>query len=605
MSVAIEQSSINRASSLYSSLTIYALQNLRIFLSDSEHELDASNLSNDDDLHGVSDKSDTNPPNATSINRDLTCDITSTRSDTDALSQIGRSKAIKRKVDAGGVNPHNIVTSSLRVSSGSDPSMNDDERRTKSQRLTRGHGGRIVDYDMKHHPMDDFLRPGYSAKRRANVKQIPEVQSDNDEEMSDDNENEAPSKLVAQSESHRRRSSRNLYLSDQPIYSAKWHPLDEMLKDNASSEKSFEGCDRSKATCKSSESPSALDAGKNPITIKSDAEPDQDAAIISELEDIVPNSPGQRRSSRISSSKDGPRNYDMKYGGLIHLHFTFRLTAFPRYHVMDSVLRPKAAAKRMEARLLSTISSKSIGKSASSDRVHAQKPARSSPKPLTKRSVHHKSVLDGGDIPVAPTRSQLQNPYLNHISITWNDVPELDRRIYLLQKGAPLNSNTLPQDWTNETFKKILSDEGNTKLDELSSRDKIELMKNRYESVRLGLQKFFNSESEPANKTCWTLSKTEGFDVYEMKSGSRYWRHQKESVVEGTTISTSSKSTPATAKYFIANRNRNRKAIDGIRERHVQNGAVTLTSMQDVTEEGERPNKPRLELPQILGVDSE
>ena len=69
--------------------------------------------------------------------------------------------------------------------------MNDIERRRKSQRLTGGHGGRTVVYDMKHYPMDDFLRPGYSAKRRANVKQIPKLQSDNDEEMSDDNENEA------------------------------------------------------------------------------------------------------------------------------------------------------------------------------------------------------------------------------------------------------------------------------------------------------------------------------------------------------------------------------------------------------------------------------
>ena len=602
MSVVIEQSSFNRASSLYFLLIIYTIQNVRIVLSDSKHELDASNLFNDDDLHDVSDESDNGPPNATSINRDLTCDIIFTRSDT-ASSQIGRSKAIKRKADTRGVNPHDVVTSSLRVSSGSDPSMNDNERRRKSQRLTRGHGGRTVVYDMKHHPMDDFLRPGYSAKRRANVKQIPEVQSDNDEEMSDDNENEAPSKLVTQSDSQRRRSSRNLRLSDQPIYSAKWHPLDEMLKDNTSSEKSFEGCDRSKASCKSSESPSALNAEKNPITITSDAETDQDAAIISELEDIVPNSPGQRRSARISSSKDGPQNYDMKYYGLIHLHFTLRLTVFPRYHVMDSILRPKAAAKRMESRLLSTISSESISKSASSHRVHAQKPARSLPKPLTKRSVHHKSGLDRVDIPVAPARSWLQNPYLNHISIAWNNVQDLDRRIYLLQKGAPLNSNTLPQDWTNEIFKKILSDEGNTTLDEPSSRDNIEVLKNRYESVRLGLQNFFNSGSEPANKNCWILSKTEGFDVYEMKSGSRYWRHQKESVVEGTTISTSSRSTPAIAKYFTANPNR--KAIDDVRERHVQNGAIMLTRMQDVTEQGGRTHEPRLELSQILGVDSE
>lgn len=487
---------------------------------------------------------------------------------------------MKRKADTGGVNPHEIVTSSLRVSSGSDLSMNDDERRRKSHRLTRGHGGRMVDYDMKHHPMDDFLRPGYSAKRRAKVKQIPEVQSDNDEEMGDDNENETLSKLMTQSDSHRRRSSRNLHLNDQPIYSAKWHPLNKILKVNAS-EKIFEGWDRSKITQKS---PSALNAEEDSITSTSDAKPDQDAVIISELDDtIMPKSPGQRRSARISSSKDGLRNYDMKYGGLIHLQFTLTLTAFPRYHVMDSVLRPKAAAKRLESRLLSTISSNSITKSASSDRVHAQKRARSPPTPLTRHSVHHEYGLDGVDVPVAPARSQLQNPYLNHFSIKWNDVQGLDRRIYLLQKGAPLISNILPHDWTNETFTKILSDEGTPALDELSSRENIEVLKNRYESVRLGLQKFFDSESEPANKNGWILSKTEGFDVYEMKSGSRYWKHQKQSIVNGTTISTSSRSTSATAKYLLANRKR--EPMDDIRERQVQNEGITLISLQDVTED--------------------
>ena len=478
--------------------------------------------------------------------------------------------------------------------------MNDDERRRKSHRLTRGHGGRTVDYDMKHHPMDDFLRPGYSAKRRAKAKQIPEVQSGNDEEMGGDNENETLSKLMTQSDFHRRRSSRNLHLNDQPIYSAKWHPLDKILKDNASV-KIFEGWDRSKITQKS---PSALNAGENSMTSTSDAESDQDAAMIPELDDTnAPKSPGQRRSSRISSSKDGLRNYDMKYGGLIHLQFTLRLTAFPRYHVMDSVLRPKAAAKRLESRLLSTISSNSITKSASSDRVHAQKRVRSPPKPLTMHSVHHKSGLDGVDVPVALTRSLLQNPYLNHSPINWNDVHGLDRRIYLLQKGAPLISNNLPQDWTNETFTKILSDEGTPAFDELSSRENIKMLKNRYESVRLGLQHFFDSESEPANKNRWTLSKTEGFDVYEMKSGSRYWKHQKQSVVKGTTISTSSRSTSATKDNFIANRKRD--LMDDIRERHVQNDAITLLSLQDVTEEGEGPDKPRLNLPQTLGVDSE
>ena len=270
---------------------------------------------------------------------------------------------------------------------------------------------------------------------------------------------------------------------------------------------------------------------------------------------------------------------------------------------MDSTLRPKAAAKRMESRLKLTTSSKASIKSASSDKNSFEQPAEISPKLFTRQSIHHMSAVDGVDVPVTPIWSQLQNPYLNRVSLSWTEIQEMDRRVYLLQKGAPIDSDTLPQDWTNETFKKIFFDEGIATLDKLDRRNNIQVLKDRYESVRLRLQNFFESEPEPGNKYCWTLSKTEGFNVYEMKSGSRYWRHQKESVVEGTTISTSSRSPPATAKHFVGNRNR--KAMDGIRERHVQNGAITLISMQDVTEEGERPNKPRLELPQVLGVDFE
>ena len=620
MLVAIGQCSTNRASSLYSSLTIHALQSSRVVLSDSERELDdasddftsdanitkrsSSHLSSDREA-GIGDPSDS------SKNNDLQTASVKSNNNTpgaDTLNQISGSKAVKRKADGEGNDPR-MITTSLRASIGSDASVNSKERPRKSQRLRSGHGLRsAVDYNMKHHPMDDFLRPRYSAKRRANEKQFSEVSTHSDEEIADDNENGVSGKQEISPNPHRRRSSRNIHPRDQPIYSAKWHPLDQMLKDSASSGKPVEGCILSKTTRKSSRAPYTLDAEGGSMTFTSDdAGPDRDAAKVSDSgERIMPNSPGQRRSARISSFKDGPRNYDMKYGGIIQSRFTLRLTPFPRYHVMDAVLRPIAAAKRMESRLLAAISSKITVQSAASDRAQSQKPTISSPNPSTRRSVHRKSDLEGVHFSVTPARPQLQNPYLNQNSITWNNVQALDRRIYLLQKGAPLNSNTFSQDWINETFNNFLSDEGIITSDELSNRDNIEILKNRYESVRLGLQNFFDSEPEPENKNCWTLSKTEGFDVYKMESGSRYWRHQEESIVKGITISTSSNivgSATAPAKKIIANRNR--ELTDGIRGTLVQNGAITLTSMRDIMKEGDRPRSPYLEVQRILGFDSE
>lgn len=182
----------------------------------------------------------------------------------------------------------------------------------------------------------------------------------------------------------------------------------------------------------------------------------------------------------------------------------------------------------------------------------------------------------------------------------------MDRYIFLLQKGAPADSDALPQDWTSDIFEKYLLDEGIDSLVELSSRDKVELMKNRYETVRLGLEKFFSSGPEPTNKNCWTLSKTEGFNVYRLKSGSKYWRHQKDSIVEGTTSSISANvmgSTPETTKQMVGNRNQ--EAKDSISDGQTKSETKTPTSICNVTNEENRPNKPCLKLSPVMDIDTE
>ena len=221
-------------------------------------------------------------------------------------------KAIKRKAD--GEDTLSIITTSLRASNVSDPSVNNKERLRKSQRLRSEHGrGAAVDYNMKHHPMDDFLQPRYPSKRRDSERLVPEVSSNNDEEIHEVNEDEA-SDMNATSSLHRRRSPRSLQLSSQPIYSAKWHPLDEILKDNASSETRLEVCDRSKATRKSSES-STDEEDFSIVTSDLNSNPDGDKASEVEGTTALIN-PHQRRSARVSSSRVKAPNYDMKYSGL-------------------------------------------------------------------------------------------------------------------------------------------------------------------------------------------------------------------------------------------------------------------------------------------------
>ena len=326
MLVAIEQSSTDRASSVYSSLTIYALQNIPVALSDPEPELDDDSDENTNDAnitkrcssHLGSDR-EAGTGDASDNDDDLQTASSESNVDTpsmDTPNQVAASKSIKRKADSGGIDTHNIITPSFRASNGSDPSVNNNESPRKSQRLPRGHGQRTVDYDMKYHPMDDFLRPGCSAKSRTSRKQNPETPSESDGETGDDTEEKALSKRVALPIPHRRRSSRNIHLSGQPIYSAEWHPLDQMLKDNASSQKALEDRIRSKTTGKSSESSTLKDEEEFSI-ITSDFDSNLDADKASQVEGkIALIYPNQRRSTRVLSSKVEAPNYNMKYSGL-------------------------------------------------------------------------------------------------------------------------------------------------------------------------------------------------------------------------------------------------------------------------------------------------
>ena len=249
---------------------------------------------------------------------------------------------------------------------------------------------------------------------------------------------------------------------------------------------------------------------------------------------------------------------------------------------MDSILRPKAAAKRMKSKMKSASLSKTFSKSASLSMTHERQLPESSPVSLKERLVHHEPQLVGAGVPVALSGSQLQNPYLNQRSLNWAEVQEVDRQIFLLQRGAPLHGSTLPQDWTHPAIKRILREDGIDSHDKLGIRDRTEILKSRYESVRLGLQVFFGSTPEPDNNNDWTVSRTEGFDVYNMIPGSKYWRHYKDSVVGGTKTSSSSY-IEGSARDMITNVTENPerdKLLIGLK---AQDGEIkrTPTSLQD------------------------
>ena len=272
---------------------------------------------------------------------------------------------------------------------------------------------------------------------------------------------------------------------------------------------------------------------------------------------------------------------------------------------MDSTLRPKAAAKRIYSKIPAATSSESRSKSMSSTITHDRQLPEPSPTSLLGRLVHHEPNLVGLRVPLSPSKSQLQNPYLNRHSLDWAEIQEMDRCVYLLQRGAPLYGSTLPQDWTHHVIKKILR-KGLDSHNELSLRDRIESLKSRYESVRLGLQIFFGSAPEPISDNDWTLSKTEGFDVYNMIPGSKYWRHQEDSEVAGTKAISGSyikKSAKDITKYLTEHRNQ-----DGLLIRlkpQNRNKERTPTGLQNITKGGNPLDNSNSKQLSVSKIDTE
>ena len=559
---------------------------------------DPSNNSSGNDIRDISGKSDEEKPSAVSKQRDPIHRDSSIHLDTDTQIPISSSHTVKRKADKWDIHPHNIMSPSPQAFNELNSPRGHCESPQKRLRVTRGHGQRNVNYDMKHHPMDDILRPKYSAKRRRNGLKVPD----------EDNSNNTTSERATSPKPYRPRSSRNIHRSEMPIYSAKWHPLDQILEENYSSTSISNKDDHSKEIRKTSNSSSStLEDDEDSVTINSDLNPNQDADIASGFEgEATSISPERRRSARVSSYKDAPPNYDMKYGDVICKKSTLRLIATSRYHVMDSTLRPKAAARRIKSKLRSATSSKTLSKSVSSAKTHTKQLAKASPNSLTRRSIHLDSESDSPDIPVAPAWSQLHNPYLNRSSLDWAEIQEMDRCIYLLQKGAPLHGSTLPQDWNQDAVKKVLFDEGVITLDELNSREGTELLKSRYESVRLGLQNFYGSRPEPVSRNEWTLSRTESFDVYDMKRGLKYWKHQRDSIVEGTKTRSSSKNVgfaSETAKHMT--RNINQKATHSVSDQQDRNEAGSPTSVQQARDDGTTPSESSSPRPSAMEVNAE
>ena len=302
-------------------------------------------------------------------------------------------------------------------------------------------------------------------------------------------------------------------------------------------------------------------------------EESSDDQELSQASDHAP-SPGCRRSSRTLSNRNIP-NYDRRYVTLTLLvvasgHHGI-VDEWVRFHpAFDKALRPASAraalvrkAKGHTSRKLSTETStgssedegtitdenpKGAGKASYTTASPVTKPSFSEMVSVSVPSHERKSAVrsspsqakttekESSELLSPPPPSNLQNPHLGKVSLDYNKLDHFDQLIYSMQKGAPVHGNTLPLPW--QTVKQALFDHGEITLDELNSEEATEWLKLRYEYIRLGIEAYFKSKPETADKNDWTFCKYEKFDAFDKEPGRKYWKHYRHSIFSPTTTTT-------------------------------------------------------------------
>ncbi|KAL8774481.1 MAG: hypothetical protein Q9209_000854 [Squamulea sp. 1 TL-2023] len=120
---------------------------------------------------------------------------------------------------------------------------------------------------------------------------------------------------------------------------------------------------------------------------------------------------------------------------------------------------------------------------------------------------------------IPPKRSKAKLPKAiprNSLLKGWKSLEGYGRLLYSLQKGAPLHSATLPMTWPEVA--QVLQGYA-----EESERD--------YTTICTQLQDFYGAVAEPTTRADQELHYAEGFDVYDVEVGDKYWKHRKDNIV--------------------------------------------------------------------------
>ncbi len=387
----------------------------------------------------------------------------------------------------------------------------------KRRRPTRNVNRSPVDYNMKHHPMDATLRPKASQKRRIvrGAKAMGDERAELESSARDDLPQLRDTDDSIPSNQGRRRSSRVESLSkSRPMYSRRYHPMDDYVPQNGIKTVAKAHVGPSTNIEESLDDLYPANITREPANKATRRDKSTTASSFQKNKSRLAKDtihPNRRRSLRASHTNTSP-DYDMKF------------------HPMDTTIRPTAAAKRG----MSSLQSVSIpGPSpiqakkktpAASDIFYPinQEQSRSTSPSLLSGPLS--GLLDG---------SSRTNPFVDGQPFNWDSLYDIDHCVYCLQKGAPIHGDTLPMEWAN--VMQVLLEKGHISIVECDSEKCAEQVKSRYESVRVGLELYFHSNSEPTDNKDWTLYYSEGLNAHDKKLGQRYWRHHEDRIVRPTT----------------------------------------------------------------------
>ena len=140
---------------------------------------------------------------------------------------------------------------------------------------------------------------------------------------------------------------------------------------------------------------------------------------------------------------------------------------------------------------------------------------------------------------------EFNNPFTKPTSPDWRNLERFDRRVYILQKGAPVQGTTLPLQW-NQVVEILVTEQFFTER-EFESAGGLTALVSRYETIRLGIEGFFKSAPEPVDKRNWPIRYVEDLRVFELGSGTKYWRHQRDSIVIPRSITVTNQERTVTA----------------------------------------------------------